>query len=172
MYILHVEVWPGNESFQTRCCIKKKERTKKKERFSMWRSKRSRTRNVICSAVFCTHFGIHRTLEMSAYSFLRINIMKEIVKMIWSLYVERTTTFKHQSFSSPVAASVTVSAKQHSRCSYRIRHDDIQVSQIQSQRLNSCAKAASKLQCKGQMKKWNILKGSELLPSDHEKSLL
>lgn len=38
-----------------------------------------------CSVLLHTHFGIHRTLEMSAYSFLRINIVKEIVD--WTLVV-------------------------------------------------------------------------------------
>lgn len=42
-----------------------------------------------CSTLFYTHFGIHRTLEMSAYSFLRINIMKEIVKQALVLSVTR-----------------------------------------------------------------------------------
>lgn len=55
---------------------------------------------------------------MSAYSFLRINIMKEIVKQALALYVthrpvlRKETTFKHEVSLLQVAALVTVSAKE------------------------------------------------------------
>lgn len=39
--------------------------------------KRSCYRNIMKCELFYTKFGIHRTHELSAYSFIRINIIKE-----------------------------------------------------------------------------------------------